>query len=432
MHHIENEGDTLQTDLIEAQKFLEHLDHNATDWTFQTFDDDSDRKDKRLVRTLHGTLDQHAETLTRLNRQGAGVFVTVNKTDLKGRKASNITEVRAAFVDLDGAPVEPVREWEQPHILVQTSPGRWHCYWLIDGLPKDDFSDLQRGLIRAFDADKSVHDLPRVMRLPGFWHRKGEPFQARVIDTGAFPVPFTPNEFKGKVDALQPEPEPQDDPLFRIDTGSYTGASDGPTQGEVAEALTYIDPDALDYREWLGVLMGIHNEFGGSGEAIAEEWSARGAKHKPRDVSDRFKGFTPGGRTTIKVVFHLAAQNGCDLSALAKKHRGRKRTPPRTPRGTPGGNPQHPNRSRSQRIPSLWGSPVATARRCGSITTRAAGLNGTRITGARTGRRGRSSIAEKWRARPRSMLSPKRLPRRDVHRSRAGSRGSRGPIRSTR
>jgi hypothetical protein len=44
-----------------------------------------------------------------LNREGAGVFVTVNETDLKGRTAKNITSVRAVFVDLDGAPLEPVR-----------------------------------------------------------------------------------------------------------------------------------------------------------------------------------------------------------------------------------------------------------------------------------------------------------------------------------
>ncbi|WP_344019307.1 hypothetical protein, partial [Microlunatus capsulatus] len=109
MHHQQTGGTTLQIDLKEAGRFLEQLDPAATGWTFQTFDDNSDRKDKRLVRTLHGTLADHAETLIRLQHQGAGVFVTVNRTDLKGRKATNIQEVRAAFVDLDGAPVEPVR-----------------------------------------------------------------------------------------------------------------------------------------------------------------------------------------------------------------------------------------------------------------------------------------------------------------------------------
>ncbi|MDM7255195.1 MAG: phage/plasmid primase, P4 family, partial [Paracoccus sp. (in: a-proteobacteria)] len=336
-------GTTLQIDLEEAGRFLEQLDQDAAGWTFQTFDDNSDRKDKRLVRTLHGTLADHAETLIHLQEQGAGVFVTVNRTDLKGRKTANIQEVRAAFVDLDGAPVEPVRAWEEPHILVETSPGKWHGYWLIDGLPLAEFSDVQKVLIEAFGADRSVNDLPRVMRLPGFWHLKSEPFKTRLIDTSAFPAPFTPAEFKDKLEAIRPKPEPKPTGGFQFDTGSFTGPDEGPTLAEVADALTYIDADALDYREWLGVLMGIHHQFGPGGEGIAEEWSSRGAKHKPRDVSDRFKGFTPGGKTTIKAVFHLAARNGCNLSDLAKKHRSRKSTPRGTPKRTPGGNPQHPD-----------------------------------------------------------------------------------------
>jgi hypothetical protein len=38
----------------------------------------------------------------RLNAGGAGVYVTVNQTNGKGRKATDIVRVRALFVDLDG------------------------------------------------------------------------------------------------------------------------------------------------------------------------------------------------------------------------------------------------------------------------------------------------------------------------------------------
>jgi hypothetical protein len=168
-------------DLDEADRFLKCLGRETNCFTFQTFDDDKERKDKKLLRVLHGTLAQHSAELARLNEEGAGVFVTVNETDGKGRTKANIVKVRAVFVDLDGAPAEPVMEYAiRPHMIVVTSPGRWHAYWLVDDLPLNNFVRVQRGLAKRFDGDRSVHDLPRVMRLPGFVHRKGEPFVTRI------------------------------------------------------------------------------------------------------------------------------------------------------------------------------------------------------------------------------------------------------------
>src|SRR4051812_17013249 len=92
----------------DASRFLTCLDPTATSWTFQCFDDDQDRKSSKLVRVLHGTLDRHFDELQDLNQRGAGVYVTVNPTDGKGRKAQNITGCRAVFADLDGAPLGPV------------------------------------------------------------------------------------------------------------------------------------------------------------------------------------------------------------------------------------------------------------------------------------------------------------------------------------
>jgi len=150
--------------------------------TFQTFDDDEERKDPKLARILHGTLHTRADELGCLNEQGAGVFMMVNEGDLKGRKAGNVVRVRAVFVDLDGAPVEPVVEAvPEPHIIVESSPGRFHAYWVVNDVPLDRFSFIQKALARRYGADSSVSDLCRVMRVPGFWHRKGEPFITRLV-----------------------------------------------------------------------------------------------------------------------------------------------------------------------------------------------------------------------------------------------------------
>ena len=42
--------------------------------------------------------------------------------------------------------------------------------------PLDEFKERQVLLAEMFDGDPKVCDLPRVMRLPGFLHQKGEPF----------------------------------------------------------------------------------------------------------------------------------------------------------------------------------------------------------------------------------------------------------------
>jgi hypothetical protein len=79
----------------EAERFLGILDDRTQDFTFQTFDDNPDRKDPRLARVWHGTLSEHYADLVNYSRRGAGVFVCVNATDYsKRRTKENIVEVR--------------------------------------------------------------------------------------------------------------------------------------------------------------------------------------------------------------------------------------------------------------------------------------------------------------------------------------------------
>ncbi|SDU29297.1 DUF3987 domain-containing protein [Halopseudomonas salegens] len=184
---------SLTPDLDQARAFLDWLGAWETRFTFQTFADTEEAKaeDKRrekakkppmYARLLHGTLEQHAAELERLNNAGAGVFVTVNETDLQGREVHNVKRVRAVFADTDGAPLEPIQAFKlAPSGLVESSPESWHPYWLCSELPLDKFKGVQWKIAELFKTDKAVNDLPRVMRLPGYWHRKAEPFKVRII-----------------------------------------------------------------------------------------------------------------------------------------------------------------------------------------------------------------------------------------------------------
>lgn len=176
-------------DLGEARRFLAAFSSDAV-FTFQTFAERADVSHQgALSRVFHGSFDEHAEALSALNDRGAGVFFMVNCGDGKTRegkktcrRAENVTAIRALFVDLDGSPVEPVYQWElAPTLVVESSPGRWHAYWLVSGCPLGDFRELQKRLAEHFHGDVAVNDLGRVMRLPGFVHQKGKPFIPRIV-----------------------------------------------------------------------------------------------------------------------------------------------------------------------------------------------------------------------------------------------------------
>lgn len=110
-----------------TSKFLTRFDEDAI-FTFQTFDDCKERKAPYLARILHGTFDEHCTELLRFNQQGAGIFFTVNATDGRGRSGINIKKIRAVFVDLDGAPLDPIY-----HAPFGRNPARTYQFLCLSG-----------------------------------------------------------------------------------------------------------------------------------------------------------------------------------------------------------------------------------------------------------------------------------------------------------
>src|SRR5262245_53266826 len=216
-------------DRAEAERFLNSVDPGPTGFTFQTFDDNQERNDKKLARVIHATMSDCWNELVSLNDKGAGVFVTICETDGQGRKAQNVVRVRALFVDLDGAPLDPVmRDPRTPHIDVESSPGKFHTYWLVTGIGLDEFEGFQKALAEKFGGDPSVHDLPRVMRLPGFVHRKSTtPFAVRIMQANER-TPYTVADFVDIV-ITNPfsgyEPSYDESPIQRLNTAALKNLS---------------------------------------------------------------------------------------------------------------------------------------------------------------------------------------------------------------
>jgi RepB DNA-primase from phage plasmid len=156
-----------------AELHLRLLAPGTERFTFQTFTDCAASKAKGvrdpLARILHGSLAENLTGLVRLSAAGAGVYATVNETDLQGRSAAHIVRVRANFVDLDGAPLSNLKRMAlRPHFVVQSSANRYHAYWLVEGAKLESFKPTQQRLANLLDGDIKVCDLPRVMRLGVF------------------------------------------------------------------------------------------------------------------------------------------------------------------------------------------------------------------------------------------------------------------------
>ena len=164
-------------DLALAGAFIEALSGSPdAAVTWQTFSDVKDAKAENdpLAKWMHGTLGRHAAELRRRNEQGAGIFVMANEGDGCGRKARNVLRVRAVFVDQDKPPLRPFSL--PPSFIVRTSPGRYQAFWrVVDDVPLEDFTPMQERLAAFYGGDLAVKDLPHVVRMPGFHHRKREP-----------------------------------------------------------------------------------------------------------------------------------------------------------------------------------------------------------------------------------------------------------------
>lgn len=168
------ETQTPGIDLEEARRFLVALDCNDNT-RFRTLDD---AKRGGVIPRCYPA--GEFEQLPDANEKGAGVFVIVNETT--GDSDKDVISIRAVFVDLDGAPLEPVTDCGlTPHVVVESSPGRYHAYWKVAECPPDKFKPIQQAIAGRFNGDKSVVNLSRVMRLPGFIHQKSDPFQTRII-----------------------------------------------------------------------------------------------------------------------------------------------------------------------------------------------------------------------------------------------------------
>jgi len=211
--------------------------------TFQVFKDHDTAHG--YAHQLHGTLEEHHDTLQRLNENGMGVFFTVNQTDGKGRKAENIVKVRAYICDIDDAPTPKEKldkvltliKAELPPSAIVESKNGLHCYWYAaagENVDAREYALTNQHLIKRFGGCVQSKDIARVLRVPGYHHRKdpNDPFLVkRIIENperlytqeqirSAYPLPDEPRrtyvlDARHKIGLDEEERLTEDEKAFR-------------------------------------------------------------------------------------------------------------------------------------------------------------------------------------------------------------------------
>ncbi len=173
-HVVSDSKPTL--DLDTAAQFLNFMCRGTGTCNLRTFAEGPSKRgnDRGNNSSLElPVLPQDLLPLDAQNRQGRGIFLVVNAG---GQRTADISVPRALFVDYDGDDLagflKLLSTMPPPHAIVESSPGKRHVYWKCHGVPVGEFKALQQGLIAQLGTDKSIHDLPRVMRVPGFLHQK--------------------------------------------------------------------------------------------------------------------------------------------------------------------------------------------------------------------------------------------------------------------
>jgi hypothetical protein len=108
-----------------------------------------------------------------------GLFFLVNESDNPSKRTlKNIVRCRAIWIedDITGKKREASSFPVPPNIIVNSSPGKFHYYWLTDTTDTDEHQRVMQTLVNDWGCDPNARDISRIMRIPGTYHLKGKPF----------------------------------------------------------------------------------------------------------------------------------------------------------------------------------------------------------------------------------------------------------------
>jgi hypothetical protein len=123
----------------------------------------------------YGDYGKLKKTLIASNHVSNMYFTVSEVVAGKKRTKDKYLKTRAVFLDDDGADKQGLTDPSTfpipPSLTVNSSPGKWHYYWLTDCDDGEAHEAVMRGIATTYNGDPSVTDRTRIMRLPGYIHR---------------------------------------------------------------------------------------------------------------------------------------------------------------------------------------------------------------------------------------------------------------------
>lgn len=134
------------------------------------------------LETTVAQIDRMTDTLKKHNAKHRGIYFVVN---FGGHEDSDIKRINAQFMECDELSFdEQLYQIEkfpiEPSLIVKTQKSL-HTYWLMKDAEAAAFRRVQKRLIAQFNGDKTCINESRVLRLPGFYHCKGEPVMVECV-----------------------------------------------------------------------------------------------------------------------------------------------------------------------------------------------------------------------------------------------------------
>ncbi|WIM06570.1 MAG: DUF927 domain-containing protein [Candidatus Nitricoxidivorans perseverans] len=314
-----NEARQATADFQEAERYLNALGADAdTVMNFRAIWP-KEREPALNTRNLTGTFRELQAKLEQLNRQGFGIFVTINAG---GTKASEINHIRAIFADFDdpeeGKPdprPQDVINGLTPTMVVQSSAAhKVHVYYRVTDCPVDIAKPIQQAIVNQYGADDNAKDIARVLRVPGFWHTKAEPVMVRIIsqteaiyshqqiiDALGLDISAKRKRTKGKVASEANEG------VMALIKGMGNNVKPVVDVDQLRVALSFLSPD--EYGKWVDYGLAIKSDLGDEGYPIWLEWSRTSDKFNEDAARDKWDNdLEPNGSITVATIFHNAKE----------------------------------------------------------------------------------------------------------------------------
>lgn len=176
-----------------------------------------------------------------------------------------------------------------PHCVVETRPGRFHCWWFLEPCSPtaDDFSEVLRALAANLggDPDFAKAGVTAVMRLPGYPNLKKEPHLARVVRVPSKGWRRLRWRDARRLAGLEDEHVP------RQRGGRSSGDERPPATAEVVgRALSGLDPRDFSSRgEWFRVMAAAYHASAGQAEEEFLDWCSRDPAYRSCRPQNRYQ-----------------------------------------------------------------------------------------------------------------------------------------------